>query len=106
MGSPLASRVVHVHLAIGPGGGPAGYLYNLRQALLLSDAIEYMRQSKVLVFHDWTLLTRYFHTVERSPSQRVYLMPHTPTDYSTDLLPLLCGIPASTLVSLSGGTSP
>lgn len=134
--------LTHVHHHIRPGGGPAGYLYNLATALgqlreerirvvttdvsdvraydgtyiswggrlrralprpvakrlaLYAEVTRWMKwtvpetirkmicEDEAVVFHDVRMAAAYTRTCE-VPGQRVFVMPHSPADYTTEFL--------------------
>ncbi len=45
-----------------------------------------MRYSKILVFHDWRLAYAYLSKVGRQIGQKIFLMPHTPVEWSKEYI--------------------
>lgn len=144
MNTPLKQHVTHVHNYIRPGGGPAGYLYNLKlglssvsnnpiQIVTMSDtenryfdggskknfgrfakiipnhlialstlkryvwqwqqpldfdqsSISRIEQSKAIVFHGAILARRYLSVIKKREGQKIYIMPHGPTDYASEMI--------------------
>lgn len=142
----MGDRVVtHVNTFVRPGGGPGGYLYNLRIGLsarpderikivatshesevryhyssytplkvalgkvlpaslvpmvarrkqvrrwtepldIGAETRELLARSHVVVFHTVRQGYRYLRETERSNGQRIYIMNHGPTDFSTELM--------------------
>ncbi len=146
----LTPKVVHVFPGLRPGGGPAGYGFNLLQALTLVDADETMTvlfpsqlasagtsgqpsqisrkflllqrlpswisgplvalrtmsiaqnafryfgftrdqlkeitTAKVVIFHDWRLASTYHRMRVKHPAQKILIMPHSPTDSTSELV--------------------
>jgi glycosyltransferase involved in cell wall biosynthesis len=138
----LQERVVHVFYAIRPGGGPSGYLYNLRSGVgadhplvrvvcptesedryfdgsratglkvkigqlmprtvaarlflqrqiwdwnqpldFEAAVLDAITSARVVVFHNPVLARRYLVNGGRRSGQKVYVMPHGPTDFAAE----------------------
>jgi len=147
----LIPKVVHVFPNLRPGGGPAGYGFNLLHALtlvgademvtvlspsqpanvgitsggssqtskkfqllqrlppwiagsllalrtlrILQDSFRYFRftreqvkeieLAKVVIFHDYRLASTYLRKGSKHPAQKALIMPHSPTDLTSELV--------------------
>lgn len=75
----LAGAVLGVHTA-----------YTVRNALRYfgfgDDQIDKLRRAQVVVFHDYRLAFSYVHAYRTRPEQQVLLMPHSPTDLTSELI--------------------
>lgn len=74
----------------------AGPLLTMRTFSILRDAFRYfgflpdqiykIKQAQVVVFHDFRLASAYIRDRRRNPTQKVFVMSHSPTDLSSELL--------------------
>lgn len=64
----------------------------LRRLGFTRDQIGKLRQMKVIIFHDYRLAFSYIRNYGVQPGQAVFLMPHSPTDHSSEIIEDLRGI--------------
>lgn len=62
------------------------------------DQIGKLRQMKVIIFHDYRLAFSYIRNYGVRPGQAVFLMPHSPTDHSSEIIENLRGILGNSVV--------